>query len=545
MRRFRSVVGVRRQIAVVRRSLGALAVVVAANACEANVQDAPVSFGVPQATPFPYDNNHRQSETTIVTTSSFLFPLLVVAYNDSSLAVKNPTADYTTGTYQRGWTELGWSTSADSGVTWDYRGQVSPFLVNGGTNNSGASALTGDPSAAVDPHTTSVVYLASMGVSDQAWNQASGGTNTIVFGANGISVNGFTATSPIELSDSLCVAKSSDGGISFTSAGCIRLGATGVADRTSLTVDGNGFIWASSIRTPPGGNKASFGKVAVFRSVLPSDPTAFVEMPPPVANVYDPVLRRDLEGNVWIGAQGVPSADGDGSVWLQEFDIKKSMWVNFRDVALNCGKKVDRDTFPRFGFSAMRNAHPYDFDFGLDDAATVGGVGTEVMRIAFEQTDPENTTRHLIQVAQYPLNLSACSTSATTGPSSISTTFGELGTQFMPSLNYAKRGVEPYWSLVYLTTAQVKDEFDQYIYPAGGRVVRNSNSQFPREIGFTPLAPTDWYACLDGGYWGDYFGVTQVRDLNGSWWNVSAFTSSRPAPPCVGPGPQHVAASRW
>ena len=68
----------------------------------------------------------------------------------------------------------------------------------------------------------------------------------------------------------------------------------------------------------------------------------------------------------------------------------------------------------------------------------------------------------------------------------------------------------------------------------------------------TDLTPTSWYACprTGGGYWGDYFGVTQVQDTTGAAWSVSAFSDSRPAPACEAQTtylarPLHVASSRW
>jgi len=525
-----------------------IALALGSTRCETSVSDAPVSFGVPEITATPFDLNHRQSETAIVSSSAGFFPFVVVAYNDGSVAFNNPTADYSTQTYHRGWSQLGWSTSATSGVTWDYRGQVPPMLANAFSTNGGWSALIGDPAAAVDRKSTNHVYISNLGVSDATWNAVSAGTDTIVFGSAGLQYLGHTVRSPIDLADSLCVAQSNDGGISFSALGCLVLGSAAQVDRTALAVDGKGFVWVATISVPAA-NLANFGHFRLFRSTAPASVSAFVEVGLPVANVYDPVLKNDAEGNIWLGGQGVGAVGAnDGSVWIQEFDTTKNVWRVSRDVAKLCGKTVDRDVNPFFGdFSTLRNAHPYDFDIGLDETVLTT-KGLEVVRVAFEQTDDNDPTRHLVQVAQYDLGLSSCSTSATTGPSSDSTTWIEVGTQFMPSLNFANRGGEPYWSLAYLTTANVKDPKDQYIYPASERITKVPQSSNPRMVSFTALAPPDWYACTDSaGYWGDYFGSTQIRDGQGFWWNVSAFTSSRPAPPCTGGGgsPQHVVASRW
>lgn len=57
--------------------------------------------------------------------------------------------------------------------------------------------------------------------------------------------------------------------------------------------------------------------------------------------------------------------------------------------------------------------------------------------------------------------------------------------------------------------------------------------------GTRPLTPNNYYTCPLGttGYWGDYFGVTQILAGGGPDWHALAtFTDSRPAPPCTTSG---------
>ena len=374
-----------------------IALALGSTRCETSVSDAPVSFGVPEITATPFDLNHRQSETAIVSSSAGFFPFVVVAYNDGSVAFNNPTADYSTQTYHRGWSQLGWSTSATSGVTWDYRGQVPPMLANAFSTNGGWSALIGDPAAAVDRKSTNHVYISNLGVSDATWNAVSAGTDTIVFGSAGLQYLGHTVRSPIDLADSLCVAQSNDGGISFSALGCLVLGSAAQVDRTALAVDGKGFVWVATISVPAA-NLANFGHFRLFRSTAPASVSAFVEVGLPVANVYDPVLKNDAEGNIWLGGQGVGAVGAnDGSVWIQEFDTTKNVWRVSRDVAKLCGKTVDRDVNPFFGnFSTLRNAHPYDFDIGLDETVLISlqnGASASV----FEELSPVTSVQGCAQ----------------------------------------------------------------------------------------------------------------------------------------------------
>lgn len=120
----------------------------------------------------------------------------------------------------------------------------------------------------------------------------------------------------------------------------------------------------------------------------------------------------------------------------------------------------------------------------------------------------------------------------------------------MPALAYRDEDGVGRWSVSYLTTGQVPDVQDNYVYPQGTTMTSvGSTLLFGAS---SDLAPTDWYACprAGSGYWGDYYGLTQFKDSSARWWNIAAFSASRGAPPC-GPStdliaePLHVAGQRW
>jgi hypothetical protein len=131
----------------------------------------------------------------------------------------------------------------------------------------------------------------------------------------------------------------------------------------------------------------------------------------------------------------------------------------------------------------------------------------------------------------------------------------------------------------HLSTTFVVDPDDKFVGPWGVTIADRTvgTAQVPAFTLLWPLVPFEfteqgqrltWYACpRSDGYWGDYFGVTQlwnpfvVNPLNpfaiGGWENVAGFTDSRPATGPAGGGvpcywetdalgtPQHISSSTW
>ena len=156
-----------------------------------------------------------QSETATVSGSAFLFPILVTGFNDYSIStISPPEFDFTVMPFiiRRGASEMGWSTSGDVNATWQYNGKLRPPTATPGQNN-GWSYIGSDPSMAVDPTSTNLVYYVHLGVSDATWNAIPGGADTVLYTLF------YGEGEPI---DGLCVAQSTDGGLTFRNASMLR-----------------------------------------------------------------------------------------------------------------------------------------------------------------------------------------------------------------------------------------------------------------------------------------------------------------------------------
>ena len=470
-----------------------------------NVSDAPQTPGVHQDT-----IDSEQSETAVATSLSFPFPTVVAAFNDfSSNTVGAPEIDYsvTPHVYRKGVSLLGWGNSVDSGQTWAYMGKIRP--------PTGWSTIMGDPSAATDPNTPSTTYLAELGVSDTSWNSASDGSLTMT-------------TYPATLVDSVCVGESDDGGQTYPSVGCVQVNSSsGSVDRTALTVDGSGRVWFATSDTT-----SNPFHVRVYRSKGVGVLSGFDEVTPDSAGSVEPRLVTDNNGDIWLGA--IFSFSGIG---VQRFKQAASGWDDFVNVTGTCNIPLSAQDSPiPIGASGfLRNAHTYDFVVGLDEAQQF------VLRGVFQV--PRDDSRRFIQAAE--VNTTGCSAS------SEFSTSGDAGQQFQPSLSYQNRDGTPTWWIQYLTTSGVPDPTQNYVHPEAGRLTRAFGSLLI--VQRTELTPNTWYPCpiSSENYWGDYTGLSQVRDTAGTWWTVGAYSDSSPAPPCntssTGSisGPIHVSASRW
>lgn len=188
---------------------------------------------------FPNIDFFPKSETAIVRANGFGpfgIKTLVVAFQDESVENLDPkeityfnnfsSSKVTPGIYSN----MGWSTSIDSGVTWLYRGKLRP------PKDDFVSIIVGDPSLAISPKDPTNVFYASMAVSYDSYNS--------------------TPTDGVPAKDSICISRSTDGGITFPEMACFYLAIspyTGDAlsptvnavDRTSIAVDSDGCLWLS------------------------------------------------------------------------------------------------------------------------------------------------------------------------------------------------------------------------------------------------------------------------------------------------------------
>lgn len=488
-------------------------------------------------------HNWDQSEVAL-TTSHTLLPIAVAGFNDYSITtIGPPEFDFTSLPYlvRRGASEMGWSTTGTIGSTWDYRGKVRP--VSGPSSIGGWSYIGSDPSIATDANSLNTVYYAHLGVSDAVWNHFSGGADTVDYDVF------FGGGEPI---DGLCIAKSTDGGITFAAPSCFAPtpDVTSIGnqyfDRTAITVDGAGRVYVATKDVSGMGFLPV--RIRVIATAVPGDLTSFTDITPfERVGGFEPRLRTSANGDVWLGAID----EGNGVLLTKHAftdPLTASAWAAPINASVVCGSGpggvlTSFENQAPIGGGFLRNEHTYDFDLGTDE------TGVPMFGLAFQLTRPSATTTRYIQGARLTTGPVTCLADADLS------TVTHAGSQVQPSVRFSSRvsttgAPSPTWTVVYYTDEHSPDPTQPFIEPQGEQMFMAETCTPACHPVFqfeAALAPTSWYACPDtDNYWGDFFDVTQISDTSGTWWNLAAFTNSLGAPPCSSPGyPQHLSATRW
>jgi hypothetical protein len=229
-----------------------------------------------------------QSETAATTSYASKINRIVVAYNDETN--ESPTHITYTPTdrvIRAGTSLMGWSYSDDVGAHWTYGGKVPP--------PKGWACLWGDPALTTSGAAYNVVFLSNLAMPSAKF--PSGGIHGYVYYGNGKSAY---------IGDA-CIARSTDGGKSFTSYQCLSntQPVPDVPDATqghfydggSLASNAAGEIFAAYV-------DVATGLIDVYRS--PGASGQFTLLPTPFPNmvaVSHGRLRTGPDGALYAAAQ--------------------------------------------------------------------------------------------------------------------------------------------------------------------------------------------------------------------------------------------------
>lgn len=477
----------------------------------------------------------EQAETAVAVGQALFFTTAATGFNDytidANVSYSPSVNDPQLRTVRRGVSIMGWAYSGDAGGTWTYEGKLAP--------PAGWAALWGDPSMATDRAQANVIYYVQMGATHEAWDAVTGGANETPLSPGRDMVDGF------------CIARSSDGGQTFSQPRCRRVRSVPASvDRTAVTVGGDGRVYvALTLRSDP----TTPSGTVVFRST--TDWGTFEELPlPDRLAITEPWLVTDPDGSVWFGARRGTGLPGE-TLSIQRWN--GVAWDVSIDLATLCGFTLSRRD-PRIGFfESFRNAHSYLFDVGRDAGNVVMGIAPRrSLRGVMQLARPSDGSLYL-QFVELLLPSLTCFK-----PRTWSTEL-DAGQQFMPTLNYRETNFQPVarWMAAYLTTENSPDPSDFFVQvkavapttvvtgPAPG--ARTAFLALP-----TFLTPASSYACgrVEGTqprYWGDYFGLGQGPiGTGGNFVSVSTYMVSADAPPCDAQTPflarpLHLSGSRW
>jgi hypothetical protein len=517
----------------------------------------------PTNSDFPNTATKIQSETSLARTRS---PTgagrLVVAYNDHSSLngavefIEDQNGSGAVIAFAFGSSELGFSTSDDDGTTWTRRGKV--------RSPSSFPVISSDPAVAADPGDPSIVYISALATSAAAW------------AAVPVVPAGDPFTPRLARPDGFCIARSTDGGVSFPTIRCRQinpgttnpdLGTRLLADLPSLTVDGLGCPWlAIEDREEPLELNRT---IAVFRSA-PSDAGNCRDaevltrldalalanaalMDPELEDAIStkdgesrPVLRTQANGDVWLGTELLFDSTTRLGL-LRRFAVDQSTpgvipgWNFASGIPRGCDDATPwlspaQRPSVRVGLGTasqiIRAAHRMDFDVGT------AADGTPDIRVVTLQ--PRVGTTDEWAVFGTRLTGAGCSEPVDWNTARLG------GRQIQPRIRLARPSFDltpTDWSIAYLTTAGETTS-------TAPRIDIEARQITGAAFGLaTDLAPENYPVCATGnGYWGDYFDFVPFVTADRTVKRVVAVTDSRFGECQRGPDtamPQHVRVTRW
>lgn len=414
-----------------------------------------------------------QSETAATTSFANGQNIVIVTYNDDTNHDSTITYGINSRKIQSGATHMGWSYSKDQAQTWTYGGKVAP--------PKGWAVLWGDPAITDDNAANRFVFMSNLAIPDSKMPAGGISGSVIITGADAY-LGG------------ACIARSTDGGITFQAYQCVSNKAKNNVpnsekghyyDGGSMASSGAGEIFAAFV-------DPTTQQIDVWRS--PSADGSFTMLPPPFPGILilsHPRLRVNrADGSLYAVAQA-----SNGVAFINRFT--GGAW----------GKAVQATDFgiinPTVTFDSalsLRTGPQFSFDIG----AASDEKGSDAIRFLYTRKD-QKTKRLYVTGSYCSLSLSACSLAPEWG-----TTPGNLNTpgdQFNPNVEawVGFSTLPPAWKATFLErNVGVKNgvtlEQGNLAYLPGGQRIY---LPFP-VLKDKPLCPDT------RGYWGDYGDLTMV-----------------------------------
>lgn len=406
----------------------------------------PVTGQSPEEATYP-DN---QSETAINVSNTGGQQIVTITYNDKTDSVDTIVYTATDRIIKTGASLMGWSNSTDGGKTWKYGGKVKP--------PAGWAALWGDPALATWFDDQRYVFLSNLAIPSSKMPEG---------GASG---------SPAPYLGGACIARSADGGRTFSNYACVNNNHH-FYDGASLVVSTSGRVFAAYIDW-------ELSKIDVW--ISPSINGSFTMLPDPfpgITMIAHPRLRT------WYDTLYAVAQAANGWVWINKYS--GGSWGTPVHIS-----QMAAQVYPTVKLSKgdLRTGPQYSFDIGApSDSAD------DPIRMLYTARDG-GAGRLYVRGAYCPLDLSSCKDAPEWG-----TTPGNLnlsGDQFDPNIR-AFPGfltIPAAWQVTYLSREH--DVNGNSVSVKHGAPIRLPDNG-PRVL--LPLdVATNLQVCSYGTYWGDY-----------------------------------------
>jgi len=464
-----------------------------------------------------------QSETAGTTSFVGGTSRIVVSFNDETPDANLITYDPTSRHTKLGATQMGWSYSDDGGANWTYGGSLPP--------PPGWAVLWGDPAMTTSGAAYSVVFMSNLAIPIAKFPRE-GIDGPVTIG------NGKSA-----YIGGACIAKSRDGGKSFTPFQCVQ-NTDPVADVSDSTL-GHFYDGGSMASSPSGEVYAAFvdlatAQIDVWRSPDGNKPFQRIATPFPNYIVAShPRLRIAPDGTLYAAAQILANAaTGAYFVYLSRFI--NGHW----EVAH--GASNTTVVYPSVDFGASVQGSPLtvrtgpQFSFDVGAASEFGG---DAVRLLYTRKDA-NTGRLFVQGAVCDAALKGCGDLAgwqlgKSGPNDTPTD------AFNPDLVAWKGfiGLPPTWQGTYVYRI---GRSATSVNVARSTIGYANGQAFTIPVDIIRNAPV----CSDTrGYWGDYDDMLLTgftKDGNTNWVRFLTDSSTGCTKRWSFTGQtQHVQASRY
>lgn len=413
-----------------------------------------------------------QSETSATASYSGEYRL-VVSFNDET--GNDGKVIYTQNTRKilNGASLMGWSYSSDKGRHWTYGGKMAP--------PAGWSALWGDPAMTTSGAGSNVVFMSNLAIPDSKF--PSGGIDGYVtYGSKGSYIGG------------ACIARSTNGGVSFQNYQCIANKEADAGDPDA--VKGHFYDGGSMASTPSGEVFAAYvditkSRIDVWRA--PKHDGVFERIADPFPGLVaatHPRLRATQEG--WLYA-ATTIVDGSGYlVFVNRY--RNGQW----------GKAVQASeyavSYPLVTLGTSVQGNPLTIRTGPQFSFDIGAVsegGNDAVRFLY--TRRSGSGRLFVEGSACPFDLAQCFPVPQwkAGPSSAEATPYDA---FNPSVAAWRGfiGLPPHW------TSSFYSRYGQSVAKVS---LARMNLAYVNgnPLGIPVDLAKDISVCSDTrGYWGDY-----------------------------------------
>ena len=326
-----------------------------------------------------------QSETAATTSYVSNVSRIVVTFNDET---------GTSGTIQYGPTSrkvlsgaslMGWAHSDDEGISWHYGGKLAP--------PKGWSVLWGDPALTTSGAHYNIVFLSNFAV--PASKYPAGGINGYLYYGGGRSA----------YIGGACIAKSTDGGKSFSNHRCIS--NTQPIDGIPDTPQGHFYDGASLASSPTGEVFAAYADITtsqidVWRAA--DENASFQQLPPPFPGMVigsHPRLRVGPDGSLYVAAMAKTN-NGGFLVYMNRYTAGAwSKPVTASNPAVGY-PDIDLSSTVQGAPLIIRTAAQFSFDIGA-----ASEDGTDAIRLLYTRQDGPNAPLY-IDASKCRADLSKC-----------------------------------------------------------------------------------------------------------------------------------------